>query len=126
MLYNDDDSSRRPGSVFAIRTELFMPPVTELAVASEHCADARELPQTTKDVLLSPPEDGAHSHCCEEVVASFIFPYNVTQSHVEAESEAWRDVGKVRERKSRKGGREEGERGVLDDVSKNSICAVTP
>lgn len=31
VLYNDDGSDRRPGSVFAIRTELFMPPVTEWA-----------------------------------------------------------------------------------------------
>lgn len=67
---------RRPGSVFAI-----IPPA--------RWAGARELRQPSEDVVLSVPEDVAHSHSCEEVV-SFLF--HILLFDVKRESEGWRDV----------------------------------
>lgn len=74
VLYNDDDSSRRPGSVFAIsmqnRTVYTYCNRTSCRVGT--MSRSQKASATTKDVALSPPEDAAPSHCCEEV-ASFFF-----------------------------------------------------
>lgn len=70
VLHNDDDSGRRPGSVSAAcgrRTELFIPPVTELAVVLEPRAE--RMPESFHEHQTRPPELPAHSHCWEEVVS---------------------------------------------------------
>lgn len=88
VLYNDDDSSRRPGSVFAIsmQNRTVYTSCNRISCRAGRLSRSQKASATTKDVVLSPPEDAPHSHCCEEVV-SFFFLIYIFLFHVKRESE---------------------------------------
>lgn len=93
VLYNSDDSGRRPESVFAIRTQsrTVYTSCNRIICRIGTLSRCQGASATTKDVFLGLPEDPAHYHCCEEVV-SFIFPLYPT--HVKVKSDGRWDVEK--------------------------------
>lgn len=101
MLYNDDDSSRCPGCVFAIKTQsrTAYSSWNRISCLVGTLSRSQKAFRNHQRHLARPPEDAAHSHCCEEVV-SFIFSLFLT--HVTPESDAWRDVDKKRKKQTRR------------------------